>query len=121
MVKKAFSREALLLMEMDGKEFASPINANIVKKYYAWDGEIREKKGLNWKLKKAASILKICVFINPMNPTTQPISPQPNMKKVTRMVKNEFIVLFMCNSRILGWVVSCGSCNLYNPTWKINN
>ena len=34
-VKKAFSRGALILMEMDGKEFPSPINADIVKKYYA--------------------------------------------------------------------------------------
>ena len=34
-VKKAFSREALILAKMDGKEFSSPINANIVKKYYA--------------------------------------------------------------------------------------
>ena len=35
-VKKAFSRGALILIEMDGKEFPSPINADIVKKYYAW-------------------------------------------------------------------------------------
>ena len=33
-VKKAFSRGALILAEMDGKEFYSPINADIVKKYY---------------------------------------------------------------------------------------
>ena len=33
-VKKAFSG-ALILAEMDGKEFSSPINADIVKKYYA--------------------------------------------------------------------------------------
>ena len=35
MVKKAFSGGALILIEMDGKEFPGPINANIVKKYYA--------------------------------------------------------------------------------------
>ena len=35
-VKKAFSEGALILTEMDGKEFLGPINANIVKKYYAW-------------------------------------------------------------------------------------
>ena len=34
-VKKAFSGGALILTEMDGKEFLGPINANIVKKYYA--------------------------------------------------------------------------------------
>ena len=34
-VKKAFSRGALILTEMDGKEFSDPINADIVKKYYA--------------------------------------------------------------------------------------
>ena len=36
-VKKAFSWGALILTEMDGKEFSGPINADIVKKYYAWD------------------------------------------------------------------------------------
>ena len=34
-VKKAFSGGALILTEMDGKEFLCPINADIVKKYYA--------------------------------------------------------------------------------------
>ena len=34
-VKKAFSGRALILTEMDGKEFLDPINADIVKKYYA--------------------------------------------------------------------------------------
>ena len=34
-VKKAFSGGALILIEMDGKEFPSPINTDIVKKYYA--------------------------------------------------------------------------------------
>ena len=34
-VKKAFSGGALILAEMDGKEFPGPINADIVKKYYA--------------------------------------------------------------------------------------
>ena len=34
-VKKAFSRGALILTEMDEKEFSSPINVDIVKKYYA--------------------------------------------------------------------------------------
>ena len=34
-VKKAFSRRALILTEMDEKEFLGPINADIVKKYYA--------------------------------------------------------------------------------------
>ena len=34
-VKKAFSEGALILTEMDGKVFLGPINADIVKKYYA--------------------------------------------------------------------------------------
>ena len=34
-VKKAFSGGALILTKMDGKEFSGPINADIVKKYYA--------------------------------------------------------------------------------------
>ena len=34
-VKKAFLGGALILPKMDGKEFSSPINADIVKKYYA--------------------------------------------------------------------------------------
>ena len=34
-VKKAFLGGALILTEMDGKEFSGPINADIVKKYYA--------------------------------------------------------------------------------------
>ena len=34
-VKKAFSGGALILIEIDGKEFLDPINADIVKKYYA--------------------------------------------------------------------------------------
>ena len=36
-VKKAFLGGALILTEMDGKEFPGLINADIVKKYYAWD------------------------------------------------------------------------------------
>ena len=31
-VEKAFSGAALILVKMDGKEFSSPINADIVKK-----------------------------------------------------------------------------------------
>ena len=34
-VKKAFLKVALILAKMDGKELSSPINADIVKKYYA--------------------------------------------------------------------------------------
>ena len=67
-VKKAFSGGALILTKMDGKEFPGPINADIVKKYYAWGhqkkdllelktgkdsfGKKRKKKkrkGLRWK------------------------------------------------------------------------
>ena len=38
-VTKTFSGRALILAKMDGKEFSSPINADIVKKYYAWDDQ----------------------------------------------------------------------------------
>ena len=34
-VKKVFSRRALILTKMDGKKFPGPINADIAKKYYA--------------------------------------------------------------------------------------
>ena len=34
-VKRAFSGGALILTEMDGNDLPSPINSNIVKKYYA--------------------------------------------------------------------------------------
>jgi len=34
-VKKAFSGGALVLANMDDKEFPSPVNADIVKQYYA--------------------------------------------------------------------------------------
>ncbi|XP_028230777.1 uncharacterized protein LOC114411231 [Glycine soja] len=34
-VKKAFSRGALLLMNMDNKDLPSPVNSDIVKRYYA--------------------------------------------------------------------------------------
>ena len=44
---------------MDGKEFSSPINADIVKKYYAWGhmkkhwSELKTRKGgFGWKKKK---------------------------------------------------------------------
>ena len=43
-VKKAFLGGALILTEMDGKEFPGPINADIVKKYYAWG---HQKKDLS--------------------------------------------------------------------------
>ena len=43
-VKKAFSGGALILTEMDGKEFPDPINADIVKKYYTWG---HQKKDLS--------------------------------------------------------------------------
>ena len=33
-VKKAFSREALLLSRMDGEDLVKPMNADSIKKYY---------------------------------------------------------------------------------------
>ena len=34
-VKKAFSSDALILETMDGEEFPGPVNADVVKKYFA--------------------------------------------------------------------------------------
>jgi hypothetical protein len=34
-VKKAFSRGALILTDMDSKHLSSPVNSDAVKKYYA--------------------------------------------------------------------------------------
>ena len=35
LVKKVFSGGAMILTTMDGEDFPHPVNANIVKKYYA--------------------------------------------------------------------------------------
>ena len=54
-MKKAFSGGALILAEMDGKEFSNPINADIVKKYYAWGNQenwlakVENPKGRLWQ------------------------------------------------------------------------
>ena len=43
---------------MDGKEFSSPINADIVKKYYAWGNQekwlakVENLKGRLWQVKQ---------------------------------------------------------------------
>ena len=43
---------------MDGKEFSSPINADIVKKYYAWGNQekwlakVENPKGQLWQVKQ---------------------------------------------------------------------
>ena len=43
---------------MDGKEFSSPINADIVKKYYAWGNQekwlakVENPKGRLWQVKQ---------------------------------------------------------------------
>ena len=34
-VNRAFSRRALVLTNMDGKELPSPVNSDVVKRYYA--------------------------------------------------------------------------------------
>lgn len=34
-VRKVFSRGALILSTMDGEDLQSPVNADVVKKYYA--------------------------------------------------------------------------------------
>ena len=48
--KKAFLGGALILTEMDGKEFPGLINADIVKKYYAWDHKKKDLSELKtWK------------------------------------------------------------------------
>ena len=51
-VKKVFLGGALILTEMDGKEFSSPINTDIVKKYYAWDDKGSNMKGRLWPAKE---------------------------------------------------------------------
>ena len=49
-MKNAFLGGALILTEMDGKEFSSPINADIVKKYYAWSNKENDSPKLKtWK------------------------------------------------------------------------
>ena len=58
-VKKAFSRGALILTEMDGEKLSSPINFDAVKKYYAWV-ELVRKWWKKWKwIKNEESNLKI--------------------------------------------------------------
>ena len=67
-VKNAFSRRALILTEMDGKEFPRPINADIVKKYYARGNKrselskLKTRKGdssmQKWKEKEKEKCLK---------------------------------------------------------------
>ena len=42
-VKRAFSRGALILTEMDGNDLPSPINSNAVKKYYAFKKKEKER------------------------------------------------------------------------------
>ena len=42
-MKKAFSKRPLILIEMDGKEFSSSINADIVKKYCFMLNFVRDK------------------------------------------------------------------------------
>ena len=63
-MKKAFLGGALILTEMDGKEFPGPPNADIVKKYYAWDdkgsnvSELKTWKGGSGKQKKQKKYLR---------------------------------------------------------------
>ena len=56
-MKKAFLGGALILTEMDGKEFPNPINADIVKKYYAWGHQRKDLSEL--KTRKDDSDKKI--------------------------------------------------------------
>ena len=63
--KKAFLGGALILTEMDGKEFPGPINADIVKKYYAWGyqkkdlSELKTRKGDFGKKRKRKKRFKV--------------------------------------------------------------
>ena len=56
--EKVFSEGALILAKMDGKEFSSPINTDIVKKYYAWGNQekwlakVKNPKGQLWQVKQ---------------------------------------------------------------------
>ena len=54
-VKKTFSKEASILTKMDGNELSSPINVDVVKKYYAWVAllkKMKTKKMKKWKKMK---------------------------------------------------------------------
>ena len=61
-MKKAFLGGALILAKMDGKEFSSPINADIVKKYYAWGNQekwlakVENSNGRLWQVKKKGQV-----------------------------------------------------------------
>ena len=48
--KDIFNR-SLNVKEMDRKEFFSPINSDVIKKYYAWNDK-SDEKDLSWKLEK---------------------------------------------------------------------
>ena len=49
-VKKAFPGGALILTEMDEKEFPGPINVDTIKKYYAWGHQKKDLSELKtWK------------------------------------------------------------------------
>ena len=48
MVKRTFLWGALILIEMDGNDLPSPINSDVVKKYYAW----KKRRNLSWKSAK---------------------------------------------------------------------
>ena len=64
-VKKAFSGGAFSSAEMDGKEFSSPINADIVKKYYAWGNQkkwlakVENLNGWLWQVKQKEKKKKV--------------------------------------------------------------
>ena len=55
-MKKAFLGGALILAELDGKDFSNLINADIIKKYYAWGNQqkwlakVENPKGLLWQV-----------------------------------------------------------------------
>ena len=52
-MKKTFLEGALILVEMDGNEFSSPINTDIVKKYYTWGN--KKSNLLELKTQKSGS------------------------------------------------------------------
>ena len=58
-VKKTFSKGALILMEMDRKEFPNPINSDVVRKYYVEITELEKRFKLKTRKNGDATKLQV--------------------------------------------------------------